>query len=256
MMTASNGRYVEAESVRQQQGSTPGNASRVLPRLLIVDDDPDITSLLMYTLVRARFAPVAAADGNSAWKHMADATPDLVLLDWMLPEMSGIELLRRMRQDDRLSQVPVIMLTARAEEVDRVHGLECGADDYIVKPFSPRELCARINSRLRIINRKQSGTLTVAGLSLDQQSYRTCVNGSAVMLGPTEFRLLRYFMNNTERVFSRGQILDNVWGPNVYIDERAVDVHIRRLRKALEPFNRAGLIQTVRGAGYRFSAHG
>ena len=253
MKTAAGSDFPESV-VPQEQGSRPPVCARQTPpRLLIVDDDPDIISLLMYTLEHARFVPTAATDGYSAWKIMVDDPPDLVLLDWMLPEMSGIELLRRMRQDDRLREIPVFMLTARAEELDRVKGLECGADDYIVKPFSPRELCARINSRLRVINRRLSGILNIAGLSLDQQSYRTSVDGSTVMLGPTEFRLLRHFMNNRERVFTRGQIIDNVWGSNVYIDERTVDVHIRRLRKALEPFNKAGLIQTVRSAGYRFS---
>jgi len=256
MKTACNRSYPGSTSTRLQCAGPPVRSRQTSIRVLIVDDDPDISSLLMYTLAHAHFVPMAAADGASAWEMLSDAAPDLVLLDWMLPEMSGIELLRRMRQDHHLAEIPVIMLTARAEEIDRVHGLECGADDYIVKPFSPRELCARINSRLRIANNSQSGTLTIAGLSLDQQGYRTFVNGTTVMLGPTEFRLLRHFMTHTERVFSRGQILDYVWGTNVYIDERAVDVHIRRLRKALEPFGKAGLIQTVRCAGYRFSEHG
>jgi two-component system phosphate regulon response regulator PhoB len=253
MKTAAGIDFQESVVPQEQGGRPPVCARQAPPRLLIVDDDPDIIRLLIYTLEHARFVPTAATDGYSAWKIMTDDPPDLVLLDWMLPEMSGIELLRRMRQDDRLREVPVFMLTARAEELDRVKGLECGADDYIVKPFSPRELCARINSRLRVIHCRLSAILNIAGLSLDQQSYRTSVDGSTVMLGPTEFRLLRHFMNNRERVFTRGQIIDNVWGSNVYIDERTVDVHIRRLRKALEPFNKAGLIQTVRSAGYRFS---
>ena len=222
-------------------------------RLLVVEDDLDISSLLVYTLDNARFDTVAAPDCKTAWELLLDNPPQLVLLDWMLPDMSGIELLQRIRREPALENIPVIMLTARGEESDRVRGLETGADDYIVKPFSPRELCARINSRLRITSGSNAGTLSVSGLVLDQVSYRTSVNGNPVELGPTEFRLLRHFMNNTERVFTRSQLLDRVWGTNVYIEERTVDVHIRRLRKALEPFHKSDLIQTVRGTGYRFS---
>jgi len=223
-------------------------------RLLVVEDDLDISSLLLYTLDNARFDTMAAPDCKTAWEFLLDNPPDLVLLDWMLPDMSGIELLHRIRREPTLETVPVIMLTARSEESDRVRGLETGADDYIVKPFSPRELCARIRNRLRITSNSNAETLSVSGLVLDQVSYRTSVNGNPIELGPTEFRLLRHFMSNTERVFTRSQLLDRVWGTNVYIEERTVDVHIRRLRKALEPFHKSDLIQTVRGAGYRFSA--
>ncbi len=223
-------------------------------RLLVVEDDLDISSLLLYTLDNARFDTVAAPDCKTAWEILLESPPDLVLLDWMLPDLSGIELLQRIRLEPTLEQVPVIMLTARSEESDRVRGLETGADDYIVKPFSPRELCARIRNRLRITSNKNADTLRINGLVLDQVSYRTSVNGNPIELGPTEFRLLRHFMNNTERVFTRSQLLDRVWGTNVYIEERTVDVHIRRLRKALEPHHKSNLIQTVRGAGYRFSA--
>ena len=237
----------------------PGAAGHVCKspaaaRILIVEDDADIASLLVYTLQSVHLDPVASADCSSAWKILVGNPPDLVLLDWMLPDMSGIELLQRIRRTADLAEIPVVMLTARAEESDRVRGLDSGADDYIVKPFSTRELCARINSRLRTFNNRHSCTLEIGGVLLDQKSYRTSVNGNAVALGPTEFRLLRHFMSNIERVYSRGQLLDQVWGTNVYIEERTVDVHVRRLRKALEPFNKACLIQTVRGAGYRFSA--
>jgi len=223
-------------------------------QLLVIEDDLDISGLLLYTLGNAGFGTMAAPDCRTAWELLRQNTFDLVLLDWMLPDMSGIELLRRIRREVILEKVPVIMLTARGEESDRIRGLETGADDYIVKPFSPRELCARINSRLRISGNHGSGTLSINGLTLDQVSYRTSVNGNPLELGPTEFRLLRHFMNNMERVFTRTQLLDHVWGINVYIEERTVDVHIRRLRKALEPHHKDDLIQTVRGAGYRFSA--
>jgi two-component system phosphate regulon response regulator PhoB len=243
--------YVECTEspFTEQQHSTASAA-----RILIVEDDLDISSLLVYTMKSIHHFPVVATDCKGAWQVIADNPPDLVLLDWMLPDTSGIELLRRVRRNTELAEIPVIMLTARGEESDRVRGLDSGADDYIVKPFSTRELCARVNSRLRRFNNRHSSTLEIGGLSLDQKSYRTRVNGIAVTLGPTEFRLLRHFMNNMERVYSRGQLLDQVWGTNVYIEERTVDVHVRRLRKALEPFNKACLIQTVRGAGYRFSA--
>jgi two-component system phosphate regulon response regulator PhoB len=224
-------------------------------RLLVVEDDLDISSLLQYTLDNAHFDTIAAPDCKTAWKILIEEPPELVVLDWMLPDTSGIELLQRIRREPALESVPVIMLTARSEESDRVRGLESGADDYIVKPFSPRELCARIRNRLRISSNGNAGTLSINGLVLDQASYRTSVNGKPIELGPTEFRLLRHFMNNMERVFTRPQLLDRVWGTNVYIEERTVDVHIRRLRKALEPYHKSDLIQTVRGTGYRFSAH-
>jgi len=242
-----------APANRSRQAGTGNNTHRA--RLLVVEDDSDISSLLLYTLNNAQFHTLAAPDCKTAWEILRENPPELVLLDWMLPDMSGIELLQRMRAEPTLETVPVIMLTARSEESDRVRGLETGADDYIVKPFSPRELCARIRNRLRISSNNNAETLSVNGLVLDQVSYRTSVNGNTVELGPTEFRLLRHFMNNMERVFTRSQLLDRVWGTNIYIEERTVDVHIRRLRKALEPHQKSDLIQTVRGAGYRFSAH-
>ena len=245
---------MQSASTEKQGAAAHVRKSPLAARILIVEDDADISSLLVYTMESAHLDPVASADCKSAWKILTEYPPDLVLLDWMLPDMSGIELLQRIRGTADLAEMPVIMLTARAEESDRVRGLDSGADDYIVKPFSTRELCARINSRLRKFSNRQSCTLEIGGLSLDQKSYRTSVNGDTVTLGPTEFRLLRHFMSNIERVYSRGQLLDHVWGTNVYIEERTVDVHVRRLRKALQPFNKDCLIQTVRGAGYRFSA--
>ena len=222
-------------------------------RILVVEDDPDISAMLEYTLSNPDRRVIAVSDCQRALVELAGVVPNLVLLDWMLPDMSGIELLRRMRREPRLQEIPVIMLTARGEEADRVRGLECGADDYVVKPFSIRELKARINTHLRKQVNERTTTFQVDGLVLDQESYRTTVDGQPIELGPTEFRLLRHFMNHRDRVFTRSQLLDTVWGANVYIEERTVDVHIRRLRKALEPFSKEHLIQTVRGAGYRFS---
>ena len=223
-------------------------------RVLVVEDDPDISTMLEYALSNADWQAVAVSDCHSALKELANTAPNLVVLDWMLPDMSGIELLHRIRRAPRLKEIPVIMLTARGEEADRVRGLESGADDYVVKPFSLRELKARINTHLRRQVSARAATFSINGLVLDQESYRTTVNGEPIELGPTEFRLLRHFMSHRDRVFTRSQLLDTVWGVNVYIEERTVDVHIRRLRKALEPFGKQHLIQTVRGAGYRFSA--
>ena len=222
-------------------------------RVLIVEDDSDISAMLEYALTNTGCEVVTVCDCQGAMRDLADAAPNLVLLDWMLPDMSGIELLRRMRRDARLREIPVIMLTARGEEADRVRGLESGADDYVVKPFSIRELKARINTQLRKQVGDRATSFSIDGLVLDQESYRTTVDGEPIDLGPTEFRLLRHFMSHRDRVFTRSQLLDTVWGTNVYIEERTVDVHIRRLRKALEPFGKESLIQTVRGAGYRFS---
>ncbi|MGB5426596.1 MAG: phosphate regulon transcriptional regulator PhoB [Gammaproteobacteria bacterium] len=250
------------DAVTKSRPSAVGTASEdmVAPQqvasVLVIEDDPDTSSLLVYTLENAGYRVTAETECSSAWQSMTTSEPDMILLDWMLPDMSGIELLRRIRGYNGLSEVPVFMLTARGEEMDRVRGLESGADDYIVKPFSPRELCARISSRLRVQQGESSRALSTDGLLLDQQSYRVSVEGMVVTLGPTEFRLLRHFMSNKERVMTRNQLLDSVWGTNVYIEERTVDVHVRRLRKALEPFGKSDLVQTVRGVGYRFSDQG
>jgi two-component system phosphate regulon response regulator PhoB len=210
--------------------------------------------MIIFSLGQAGFEPVGAADAREAQAHIADARPDLILLDWMLPGVSGLELARRWKREDLTADIPVIMLTARAEEDDKVRGLETGADDYITKPFSPRELVARIRAVLRrAAPEATEEQLEADGLTLDCAGHRVTAGQEVLAMGPTEFRLLRFFMSHPERVYSRSQLLDRVWGSNVYVEERTVDVHIRRLRKALEPSGHERLVQTVRGAGYRFS---
>jgi two-component system phosphate regulon response regulator PhoB len=195
-----------------------------------------------------------AGDAETGQRIVRDALPDLILLDWMLPGMSGVEFAKRLRSEERTRSIPLIMLTARGEEQDKVAGLEAGADDYVTKPFSPRELVARIKAVLR--RRAPETTedaVEIGGLRLDPATHRLAANGNPVNLGPTEFRLLHFLMTHPERVHSRAQLLDQVWGDHVFVEERTVDVHIRRLRSALEPSNHDGLVQTVRGSGYRFS---
>jgi two-component system phosphate regulon response regulator PhoB len=229
--------------------------------VLVVDDEPAIREMLQLALELAGFRVLQAPDASVALSLIVDSRPDIVLLDWMMPGTSGYELLRRLRRDELTATVPVILLTARAEEGNRVQGLDGGADDYVVKPFSPRELVARIRALLRRAASPETDVaLETEGLQLDPQARRVHVHGRAVAMGPTEFRLLHFLMSHPERAWSRAQLLDRVWGANVYIDERTVDVHVRRLRKAIEPangneFDCARLVQTVRGAGYRFSAH-
>ena len=204
--------------------------------------------------MRAGHHVVRAADAETAQRIVRDALPDLILLDWMLPGMSGVEFARRLRSEERTRGIPLIMLTARGEEQDKVLGLESGADDYITKPFSPRELVARIKAVLR--RRAPETTedpVELGGLRLDPATHRLAAAGSPVTLGPTEFRLLHFLMTHPERVHSRAQLLDQVWGDHVFVEERTVDVHIRRLRCALEPSGHDSLVQTVRGSGYRFS---
>ncbi|HUO80667.1 MAG TPA: phosphate regulon transcriptional regulator PhoB [Steroidobacteraceae bacterium] len=223
-------------------------------QILVVEDERPIREMVAFGLRRAGFDVVEAEDTREARARIADRRPDLVLVDWMLPDMSGLELTRALKRDKDMREVPIIMLTARAEEQDKVSGLEGGADDYVTKPFSPRELLARINAVLRrsaAANRDE--VVSAGGLSLDAAGHRVMVGEVTVPLGPTEYRLLSFFMTHPERVYSRGQLLDRVWGGNVYVEERTVDVHIRRLRKALEGFDCDKFIQTVRGAGYRFS---
>ncbi len=224
--------------------------------ILVVEDEPAIQELISYNLKQAGHQPLCAESAEKALHLVASAIPDLVLLDWMLPGLSGIEFARRLRADKRTRAIPIIMLTARSDEQDKLHGLETGADDYITKPFSPRELNARIKAVLRRRAPEMTDdTVQIGGLLLDPASHRVTGNGSAVDLGPTEFRLLHFFMTHPERVHSRTQLLDQVWGDHVFVEERTVDVHIRRLRKALEPFKLDVLVQTVRGTGYRFSAN-
>jgi len=224
--------------------------------ILVVEDEPAIQELIAYNLKQAGHQPLRADNAEQALNLVANALPDLVLLDWMLPGLSGIEFARRLRADRRTRSIPIIMLTARSDEQDKLQGLETGADDYITKPFSPRELNARIKAVLRRRAPEMTDDMVqLGGLKLDPASHRVTGNGEPVDLGPTEFRLLHYLMTHTERVHSRTQLLDQVWGDHVFVEERTVDVHIRRLRKALEPTELDGLVQTVRGTGYRFSTN-
>jgi two-component system phosphate regulon response regulator PhoB len=223
-------------------------------QILIVEDEKPIRDMIAFGLRRAGFDVREAEDCTAARASIADRRPDLLLVDWMLPDQSGLELTRAVKRNKDTQDMPVIMLTARADEHDKVSGLEGGADDYVTKPFSPRELLARINAVLRRALPGAAGEeLEADGLTLDLASHRVMVGSETVPLGPTEYRLLQFFMEHPERVYTRSQLLDRVWGGNVYVEERTVDVHIRRLRKALEPYTRDGLIQTVRGSGYRFS---
>jgi len=227
----------------------------VTPSILVVEDEPAIRELLRVNLVDAGYAVRVAADAESAQRELATALPALLLLDWMLPGKSGLALAKELRGDPRLRELPIIMLTARTDEADKVAGLEAWVDDYVTKPFSPRELKARIKSVLRRRAPEAANEPLLAGtLALDPATHRVTAGGNAVPLGPTEFRLLRFLLARPERVHSRAQLLDQVWGDNVYIEERTVDVHIRRLRLALEPFGQASLIETVRGGGYRLAA--
>jgi two-component system phosphate regulon response regulator PhoB len=223
-------------------------------QILVVEDERAIREMIAFGLRRSGFEVLEAEDSKQARASMADRRPDLLLVDWMLPDMSGLELTRLIKKDKDLRDIPVIMLTARADEQDKITGLEGGADDYVTKPFSPRELLARIQAVLRRAAPASGEAVLLAGsLTLDAAGHRVMVGEQTVSLGPTEYRLLSFFMTHAERVYSRSQLLDRVWGGNVYVEERTVDVHIRRLRKALEPFSAADFIQTVRGAGYRFS---
>ena len=223
-------------------------------QILIVEDEKPIRDMIAFGLRRAGFDVREAEDCATARASIADARPDLLLIDWMLPDQSGLELTRFLKRNKETQDLPVIMLTARAEEHDKVAGLEGGADDYVTKPFSPRELLARVQAVLRRSTPNAAdGTMQAGALKLDAVSHRVTSGEQTVPLGPTEYRLLQFFMEHPERVYARGQLLDRVWGGNVYVEERTVDVHIRRLRKALEPFGCDSLIQTVRGSGYRFS---
>jgi two-component system phosphate regulon response regulator PhoB len=223
-------------------------------QILIVEDEKPIRDMIAFGLRRAGYTVREAEDCSEARSRIADARPDLLLVDWMLPDQSGLELTRSLKRNKDTQDLPVIMLTARADEHDKIAGLEGGADDYVTKPFSPRELLARVQAVLRRASTSSAeGTIEAGGLTLEVASHRVTAGGQTVPLGPTEYRLLQFFMEHPERVYSRGQLLDRVWGGNVYVEERTVDVHIRRLRKALEPFGCDALIQTVRGAGYRLS---
>jgi len=226
----------------------------MIAKILVVEDEAPVRDMICFDLRKADYDCIGAKDAEDARRKVAETPPDLILMDWMLPEMSGIELTRELKGSDLTRDIPVIMLTARCEEDDKVRGLECGVEDYITKPFSPRELMARIKVILRRVSPDVTeDIIQVRKLVLNPASHRVEYAGQEIILGPTEFKLLHFFMAHQERVYSRPRLLDRVWGTNVYIEERTVDVHIRRLRKAMEPFAIDYMIQTVRGAGYRFS---
>lgn len=221
--------------------------------ILIVDDETPIREMVAMALEMAGYQCLEAADAKQAHSLVVDSRPDLILLDWMLPDISGIELARRLKRDQMTAEIPIIMLTAKGEEDHKIQGLETGADDYITKPFSPRELAARLKAVLRRTQgMDEQSPIVVKGLALDPVSHRVSIDGNPAEMGPTEYRLLQFFLTHQERAYSRGQLLDQVWGGNVYVEERTVDVHIRRLRKALGS-DYENYIQTVRGTGYRFS---
>ncbi len=225
-----------------------------MPTILIVEDEQSIRDMLRFALHAAGYQTIEAADTHEARVRLAETVPELILLDWMLPSGSGIDLVRQIKKDELTADIPIIMLTARVEDEYKVKGLETGADDYITKPFSMRELLARIRAVLRRSSPESvEGSLQMGELVLNQQTQQVTCQGELLDLGPTEYRMLAFFMAHPERVYSRSQLLDRVWGRSVYVEERTVDVHIRRLRKTLEPFGQHHLIQTVRGAGYRFS---
>lgn len=223
-------------------------------KILIVDDEAAIRQMVCLALTQAGYQCLEAADTQEAQARIVAELPDLILLDWMLPKISGVDYARQLRREKLAQHIPVIMLTARTEEEDKVRGLDSGVDDYITKPFSTRELIARIKALLRRTSPHATEvTVEADGLSLDPVTHRVMAQGTSLELGPTEFRLLHFFMTHPERVHSRERLLNGVWGENIYVEERTVDVHIRRLRKALSASGHDRLVQTVRGAGYRFS---
>jgi two-component system phosphate regulon response regulator PhoB len=225
-----------------------------IKQILVVEDERPIREMIAFGLRRAGFEVREAEDSRTARAALADQRPDLMLIDWMLPDTSGLELTRSLKRERDTRDLPVIMLTARAEETDKVAGLDGGADDYMTKPFSPRELIARVNALLRRSGGPEEGEIIRFGiLQLDRAGHRVSASDHTIALGPTEYRLLEFFMTHPDRVYSREQLLDRVWGGNVYVEERTIDVHIRRLRKALEEHSCERFVQTVRGAGYRFS---
>ncbi len=225
-----------------------------MPTILVVDDEPDIREVMRFALENAEFRVIEAGHADDARKLLSNEHPDLILLDWMLPGRSGLELAQQLKQNPKTRTLPIIMISARGEEEDRVKGLDTGADDYIAKPFSPREMVARIKAVLRRTKSDEPvDEIEIGGLRIDNVSHRVSANGRPIEVAPTEYRLLHFFMTHADRAFSRSQLLDQVWGDQVYVEERTVDVHVRRLRKALESTSHDRLLQTVRGVGYRFS---
>ena len=223
-------------------------------RILVVEDEAPIREMLCFVLEQKGYETIEAEDFADGLAKVREPYPELIVLDWMMPGGSGIQFIKQLKQDEVTRQIPVVMLTARGEEEDKVRGLEAGADDYITKPFSPKELTARLHAVMRRVSPTSvDKVIEVQGLKLDPVSHRVSAEERALDMGPTEFKLLHFFMTHPERVYSREQLLNNVWGTNVYVEDRTVDVHIRRLRKAIEETGHDRLIQTVRGAGYRFS---
>ena len=223
-------------------------------KVLVIEDESSIREMLCFVLEQQGYQTIEAADYNSGIQFVTEEIPDLILLDWMLPGGSGVNLLKYIKKNENIRNIPVVMITARSEESDKIKGLEVGADDYITKPFSPKELVARLNAVMRrIAPTTLNETIEVKGLKLNPISHRITINNQPLDMGPTEFKMLHFFMTHQDRVFSRDQLLNNIWGTNVYVEDRTVDVHIRRLRKAIKEDNHDKLIQTVRGSGYRFS---
>lgn len=225
-----------------------------LDSVLLVEDEADIREMLTFTLERSGFNVVSAETAEQALEILDGPLPNLVLIDWMLPGMSGVDLARRLRRDPLTAELPLLMLTARGEESDKLKSFDAGIDDYVTKPFSPRELTARVKALLRRSGEPDNGVLAHGRLCLDTRAHSVRVGDQTVAVGPTEFRLLELLMRHPDRAFDRSQLLDRVWGRNVYIEERTVDVHVLRLRKALSPFGMANAVETVRGVGYRLSA--
>ncbi len=222
-------------------------------KLLIIEDEPDLRELLSFTLSREGYDVMEAETAETALRMLDSTLPDLAIVDWMLPGMDGIELVKRLRRDDVTEDLPIIMLTARGEEPDKLKSFDVGIDDYITKPFSPRELLARIKALLKRSGTPENNVLESNGIQLDLNSHRVTIDGQEIHTGPTEYRLLELLVRNPDRVFNRNQLLDRVWGRGVYVEERTVDVHILRLRKLLKPFGLDRAVQTVRSVGYRFS---
>jgi len=224
-------------------------------KILVVEDETPIREMISFVLDQNGFNAIEACDIDQALAKIHEPYPDLILLDWMLPGGTGVALAKKLKQNEYTRNLPIIMLTARSDEDDKVKGFEAGVDDYVTKPFSPKELIARIKAVIRRVSPTSlEEEVDFHGLKLDPVAHRVAINGNSLDLGPTEFRLLHFFMTHTERVYSREQLLDNVWGTNIYVEDRTVDVHIRRLRKAISGEGHDDFVQTVRGAGYRFSS--
>ena len=222
--------------------------------ILIVEDEAAIREMVGFTMRRSGYHMSEAENGQQAQLSVAEKLPDVILMDWMLPDVSGVELVRRFKREEITQNIPIIMLTARSDEDDKVYGLDSGADDYVTKPFSPKELVARIRAVLRRNDSNEEGDrIRVGDLELNSSSHRISAGEQEIHLGPTEFRLLKFFMTHQDRVYSRAQLLDYVWGRNAYVEDRTVDVHVLRLRKLLKPYRCDKMIQTIRGSGYRFS---